>query len=140
VLDTPHTVDDFTIVGLDEADEVFLVCDMLLPTIRHTIRAVEVFHELEYKPEKIRFIVNRYYDSHQVSLDEVVQHVNLPLHWLIPYDSQVVITSLNSGQMLEVADSESPAARSLMALAQNTAGVAPRPRQKKKRGLFNWVR
>jgi len=140
VLDMPHVVDDASIVGLDEADEVFLICDMLLPTIRNSIHAVEVFHELEYKSEKLRFIVNRYYDSHQVSLDEIVEHVNLPLHWLVPYDSQVVITSLNSGQMLDVADADSPAARSLMALAQNTAGIPTAQRPKKKRGLLSWVR
>jgi len=140
VLDMPHAVDDTSIVGLDEADEIFLVCDMLLPSVRNTIHAVEVFHELEYKPEKLKFIINRYYDSHQVSLDEIVDHVNLPLHWLVPYDSQVVITSLNSGQMLEVADADSPAARSLMALAQNTAGIPATQRPKKKRGLFSWAR
>jgi pilus assembly protein CpaE len=140
VLDMPHVIDDSCIVGLDESDEILLLCDMLLPTIRHTIRAVEVFRELEYKPDKLKFIVNRCYDSHQVSLDEIVEHVNLPLHWLIPYDSQVVITSLNSGQMLETADSDSHAARSLLALAQNVAGVAPRARPKKKRGLFSWAR
>jgi MinD-like ATPase involved in chromosome partitioning or flagellar assembly len=52
----------------------------------------------------------------------------------------VVITSLNSGQMLDVADADSPAARSLMALAQNTAGIPTAQRPKKKRGLFSWVR
>ncbi|KPK65594.1 MAG: hypothetical protein AMK73_02535 [Planctomycetes bacterium SM23_32] len=140
VLDMPHSVDDCSLVGLDEADEIFLVCDMVLPAIRNTIQAVEVFHELEYKPDKLKLIINRFYDSDQVSLDEVVEHVKLPLFWLIPYDSQVVITSLNSGQMLEAADAESPAAHSLMALAQHTVGLAPSVRPKKKRGLFSWVR
>ncbi len=140
VLDMPHVIDDSCIVGLDEADEILLLCDMLLPTIRHTIRAVEIFKELEYKADKLKLVINRCYDSHQVSLDEIVEHVNLPLHWLVPYDSRVVITSLNAGQMLDVADSDSPAARSLLALAQTTAGVATRTKPKKRRGLFSWAR
>ncbi len=140
VLDMPHVVDDCSIVGLDEADEILLVCDMVLPAIRNAIHAVEVFHELEYKHEKIKLVINRFYDSDQVSLDEIVDHVNLPLHWLIPYDSQMVIYSLNSGELLAVSDTQSQAAQSLLALAQHTAAVVPRPVARRKRGLFSWVK
>jgi pilus assembly protein CpaE len=140
VLDMPHVIDDCSIVGLDEADEVFLVCDMVLPSIRHAIHTLSIFHELEYKPEKLKLIINRFYDSDQVTLDEIVDHVKLPIHWLIPYDSRVVITSLNSGQMIDAADADSQAAHSLVALAQHTAGIAPRMQPRKKRGLFSWVR
>ncbi|MFO7955989.1 MAG: AAA family ATPase [Candidatus Brocadiia bacterium] len=140
VLDMPHLIDDCSIVGLDEADEIFLVCDMVLPAIRNTIRALETFLELDYKREKIRFIINRFYDSDQVSLDEIVEHVDLPVHWLIPYASESVITSLNSGQTLEECDPDSAVALSLTALAQHTAGVKPHVKRKKKRGLFSWAR
>ena len=39
--------DDRFLLGyhLDEADEIFLVCDMVLPTIRQTIRALQVFED-----------------------------------------------------------------------------------------------
>jgi pilus assembly protein CpaE len=140
LLDMPHVIDDSSIVGLDEADEVLLVCDMVLPSIRHVIHSLEVFHELEYKQDKIRLVINRFYDSSEVTLDEVVEHVKVPIHWLVPYDSNLVITSLNSGQMLEVADADSQIAHSLMALAQHTAGMAPQLKPKKRRGLFSWVR
>jgi pilus assembly protein CpaE len=140
ILDMPHAVDDLSVVGLDEADEVFIVSDMVLPSIRNTIRALEAFYELEYKREKLKFIINRFYDSHQISLDEVVDHVNLPVHWLIPYDSEVVISSLNSGQMLDVTDPDSQVGHSLLALAQHTAGMAPKERPKKKRGFLSWAR
>jgi pilus assembly protein CpaE len=140
VLDMPHVVDDCAIVGLDEADEILLLCDMVLPSIRNTIHAVEVFHELDYKSDKLKFVINRFYDSDQVSLDEIVEHVSLPLHWLIPYDSKVIITSLNSGQVLGATGSDSQATHSLMALAQHTAGASVRKSPKKKRGIFSWVR
>ncbi len=140
VLDLPHAVDDCSIVGLDEADEILLVCDMVLPSIRNTIRALEMFYELEYKREKVRLIINRFYDSDQVTLDEIVEHVNLPLHWLVPYDSRVATTCLNSGQMLQESAPDSEVGRSLLALAQHSAGITPKPGRKKKRGLFSWAR
>jgi pilus assembly protein CpaE len=140
VLDMPHAVDDCSIVGLDEADLILLVCDMVLPSIRNTIRALEMFYELEYKREKIRLVVNRFYDSEQVTLDEIVEHVNLPLHWLVPYDSRSATTCLNSGQMLQESTPDSEIGHSLLALAQHSAGITPKPARKRKRGLFSWAR
>jgi pilus assembly protein CpaE len=140
VLDMPHSVDERSIVGLDEADEILLVCDMILPSIRHAIHALELFHELEYKQDKVKLVINRFYDSSEVTLDEVVEHVKVPIHWLVPYDSNLVITSLNSGQMLDVADPDSQVARSVLALAQHSAGLSPQVKPKKRRGLFSWVR
>lgn len=140
VLDLPHAIDDVAIVGLDEADEIFLVCDMVLPTIRNVIRALEVFDELEYKRDKLRLIVSRYYESHEVSLDEISQHIGLPIHWLVPYDSRAAIRALNSGQLLDVAQPDSQAAHSLVALAQHVAGVTAKAHTKKRRGFFGWSR
>ncbi len=140
VMDMPHSIDDVSIVGLDEADEIYLVCDMVLPSIRNTIRALETFYELEYPRDKIRLLINRFYDSDQVSLDEITEHVNLPLHWLIPYDTEAVVISLNSGQLLEESGPGSQVTQSLRALAQHTAGLSVRPKKKKKRRLFSWAR
>ncbi len=140
ILDLPHAIDDYSVVGLDEADEIFLLCEMLLPSIRRTIRVLETFKELGYKHDKVKLIVNRYYDSREVTLDEIVEHVDQPLHWLIPYSSEQVISSLNSGQTLDVLDPDGQVARSLVALARHTAGLPPTPKERKKKGLFNWVR
>jgi len=141
ILDIPHQIVETSIVGLDEADEILLVCDMVLPSVRVTIRALETFDELEYKRDRFRLIVNRHYDSHQISLDEIVQHVKLPIYWLVPYDSQAAISSLNGGQTMDVACPDSEAAHSLVALAQHTAGIVPKAKSaRKRRGFFSWGR
>lgn len=136
ILDPPHIVDSHSIVGLDLADEVFLLCDLTLPALRNTIRTVEVFRQLEYKKDKLRLIVNRYYDSDQVSLQELSQHVDLPIHWVIPYDSQTAIHAANSGQTFEDVAPGSDLARSMTALARHAAGLAVRGEKKKKFSLF----
>jgi pilus assembly protein CpaE len=140
ILDMPHIIDDTSLVGLDEADEIFLVCDMVLTSIRNTIRALEAFKELEYKRDKMRLIINRYYDSHQVSLEEIQRHVDLPIYWLIPYDTETAVKALNSGQTFDGADPDSDLAHSVVALAQHTIGVTPRGLERKKKGLFSWTR
>lgn len=140
VLDLPHAIDDCSVVALDEADEIFLLCEMVLPSIRRTIRVLETFAELGYKRDKIKLIINRYYDNREVSLDEIAKHVNQPVHWLIPYDSRSVISALNSGQTLDLVAPDSQAARSLTALARTTAGLSAVSKRKRRRGILSWVR
>jgi pilus assembly protein CpaE len=140
VLDMPHLIDDCALVGLDVADDILLLCDMVLPSITNTKRALETFGQLEYRREKLKLVVNRFYKSDDISLDLISQHVQLPVYWLVPYASEPVIMSLNSGQTLEECSPGSPAALSLMALAQNVAGLKPTVKPKRRRGLFSWAR
>ena len=139
-LDLPHGLDSVALAALDVAGQILVVCDMTLPAIQHTIRAVEQFQELEYKKEKIKLVINRYYDTSQISLQEISEHVRLPVHWIVPYDSEVAIGAANSGQTLDAAGADSEVARSVVALAKHTAGIAAAEPKKKKLSLFSWKR
>ena len=134
-LDLPHSVDAMTMAGLDVADDVLIVCNMTLPSIQNTIRAVETFHQLDYKKAKLKLIVNRYYDGDQISLREVSEHIQLPVFWVVPYDSPTAISAANSGQTLNDTDANSQASQSLLALAQQMAGIEVK---KPKRKLFGF--
>jgi len=137
VLDLPHHFDAHTIATLDQADTTLLICDMTLPAIQNTIRAVQMFRELDYKKAKLKLVINRYYDSDQVSIQEVSEHVQIPVFWLIPYDSPLAISAANSGHTFTDVDAGSQAAQSMLALAQQIAGLdSTKPAKKKRRGLF----
>ena len=140
-LDLPSSLDDLLVVNLDACDEIILVSDMMLPTVRNTIRARELFKRLDYKKDKTKLVVNRYYDSDHISLQEIVQNVGLPIHWLVPYDSQVAIKAANAGKpIFEVAE-DTDIARSLMDLARATAGLTVKTKRKKRRfSLLGWGR
>ena len=140
-LDLPTAVDDLLVVNLDACDEILLVCDMMLPTIRNTIRARELFKKLDYKKEKTKLVVNRYYDSDNISLQEIVQNVGLPIHWVVPYDSQVAIKAGNAGKPIYAVAEDTDLSRSLMDLARATAGLQVKSKPKKKRfSLLGWGR
>ncbi len=138
ILDIPHQLDTLSLAGLDSADQVFILCDMLLPTIHNTQRTVELLEELEYSKSKLKLIINRFYRSDDISVEEISQHVQLPVHWLLPYDSPLAIEAANEGQALDQVDAKSELARSLVALAQDMAGVEIKPKKKKKFSLFGW--
>ena len=123
IVDLPHALETATLAGLDAADQVYLICDMTLPAIHNTKRIVDVFRELEIKKSRLKLIVNRYYDSDQISLQELSNHIQLPIYWVIPYDSSVAIAAVNSGRAFDRVDEGSEAAMSLVALAQDTAAM-----------------
>jgi len=135
-LDLPHSLDTMTIAALDAADQVFILCDMMLPTIHNTKQVVEMFKELEYKKTKLKLVINRYYDSDEISLQEISEHIQLPVYWVIPYDSVVSIAAVNSGRTFKDVDESSQAAKSLMALSHELAGVPAQQPRKKKFSLF----
>jgi len=136
ILDLPHTLDPLSMAGLDAADQVLLVCDMLVPTIQNTKRTAEVFRDLGLPNSKLKLVINRYYDSSDVSLQQISEHVQLPVYWVIPYDSPVAIASANSGRTFDEVDARCDLSRSMAMLAQELAGVQSKEKGKKKFALF----
>jgi pilus assembly protein CpaE len=136
-LDLPHAMDNWCIAGLDAADQVFLLCDMMLTTIHNTRRVAQMFKDLDFDKSKLKLIINRFYDSDQISLQEISQHMQLPIYWVIPNDPIVAINAVNSGRTFDDVDDDSQLTQSLIALAQEIAGIEIKKPPKKKFGLFS---
>jgi len=134
-MDLSHSIDGLTLLSMDLADEVFVLCDMVLPGIRNTIRAVKMFKELDYDKSKLKLVINRYYKDAQVSLEEASEYIGLPIYWLVPYDSQVAIAAANSGQGFFEASRASQVSESVQALARDIAGLSVK-KPTRKRGIF----
>ena len=136
-LDLPHTMDSWCIAGLDAADQVLLLCDMMLTTIHNTRRVAQMLRDLDFEKSKLKLIINRYYDSDQISLQEISQHMQLPIYWVIPNDAVVATTAVNSGRTFEEVDPSSQASQSIVALAREISGVQAQKPAKKKFSLFS---
>ncbi|MFP4026884.1 MAG: CpaE family protein [Candidatus Brocadiia bacterium] len=136
LLDLPHKLNAITVAGLDAADQVFLLCDMMLPSIHNTKQAIDTLTELDYKPSQLKLIINRYYDSDEISLQEISEHLQLPLYWVLPYDSPLAIAAVNSGRSFREVDEKSEATLGLVALAHEMAGVEMKQKRKKRFSLF----
>ena len=136
ILDLSHGLDSLTLAGLDSADQVLLICDMMVPTIHNTKLIVDTFRELDSGRSKLKLIVNRYYEGSQISLQQISDHTQLPVYWVIPYDSAVAISAVNSGKSFADVDGSSEAAKSLAALARELAGVEGEVKSKRKFSLF----
>lgn len=138
-LDLSTVVDDMLVVNLDACDQIMMVCDMMLPTVRNAIRARELFKKLDYKKDKIKLVVNRFYDSDHISLQEIVENVKLPIHWVVPYDSETAMKAANAGKTFSDIDDSTDVSRSLIDLARVTAGLEVESKKKRKKfSLLSW--
>jgi len=126
VIDPQHTFDSITLAALDQCDEIVLVLTLDIPAIRSTQRALEIFDRLGYPRKKIRIVVNRWSKQIDLDLREVEKFLGEPVIGFIPSDYQVAVTSINLGQPLVIADSNSKIAQEIRGVSQRLAvGVAP---------------
>jgi len=136
LVDLPHGLEPLTIAVLDTADRVLVVCDMTVPSVQNTKRAVDTLAEVEINKSKFKLVVNRYYEGADISLQRISEHLQMPIYWTIPYDSTVAVTAVNSGLAFEDADAHSELARSMVALAADLAGMEVKERPRKRFALF----
>ncbi|HOX37050.1 MAG TPA: hypothetical protein PL033_03590 [Candidatus Brocadiia bacterium] len=133
VADVAHIIDDRTVVALDVSDSILILCDMLVPTIRNTQQALELFRRLEYKADKMKVVINRFYKSDTVGLKEISKVLNMPVYWVIPYDTQTAVKAIDGGTALTVVNEGSGLTNSILTLSQHLGGLPIRESQSKKK-------
>lgn len=96
IVDTPPFFNDINLAILDVSDQILLITNLELPTIKNTRLSLEIFDSLHYK-EKVKLVINR-------STEEMgIQKVDLEstLEWFavssIPTDSRLVTSAVNRG-------------------------------------------
>jgi pilus assembly protein CpaE len=122
-IDLSRTFDEFTVRALDASDHILTVFTADIPSISNTLRCLDAFKRMEYSPEKVLPIVNRYTNSSSPALEELGKTMQYPLFWKIPnQDYATVINSINQGIPLSAAAPRSPASQSFIALAARLNG------------------
>lgn len=131
LLDIARNLDTLSIRALDRADRIFPVLQASLPYIRNATRLLSVFRSLNYPPEKIELIVNRYERSGDISLDDIRRSLGeVSLH-AVPNSYKEVTASVNQGSpLMEIARSN-PVTRSLADFA-----LSLNPKPDESRGLL----
>lgn len=123
VIDLAHFFDEVTLAALDLADEILLVLNPEITTIRSAQRALMVFDRLDYPREKVRVVANRW-EKKSLSLDwgQIERFLGKCAVSFIPNDSQAVVNSINLGEPLVKKSPSSPVSLEVKRLAQALAG------------------
>jgi pilus assembly protein CpaE len=126
LLDLSRNVDDLSIKALDRAHNIFLVMQTMLPHIRNASRMMTVFRSLGYPQDKVELIVNRYWKSGEIGLDDIRASLGLTKMRTIPNGYKDVARAVNQGQPLARVAKSSPVLKSIGELAQS---LLPKPGQ-----------
>lgn len=122
VLDSGHQFDARTIAALDAADIILVVFLLDLPTIRSTLRCLEILQRLGYSEEKVKLVLNRHSPKDAISLKEAQTTLGHPVYWSLPNDFDSVISAINQGQPVFDVAEHSQLSQSILKLVGAISG------------------
>lgn len=123
VIDLAHLFDEVTLAALDQADNILLVLNTEIMSIRSAQRALTVFDRLDYPREKVRVIANRW-DKKLLSLNwaQIERFLGKCSVSFVPDDSRAVVNSINLGEPLVEKSPSAPISMEIRRLAQILTG------------------
>lgn len=126
VLDMNRMLDSVTLKALDLADHIYPVLQLTVPYLDKAKRMKEIFHELNYSENKVRWIVNRYGTEEELNITDANQ-ILAEAFWKVPNDHRHVSLSVNQGIPIVQLAPKSPCAKSLSEWAASMLSVAEKP-------------
>jgi pilus assembly protein CpaE len=126
VVDTPKTFTPATLTAFEQADQIYLVSNVDLPSLRNIKRCLPLLDRITggRMSEKVRLVVNRHNSSaNEISLDEVERTLGLKIFWKLGNDYETVIRSINTGEPLVLEARSSDFAKDLKALGAELTGL-----------------
>lgn len=121
VVDAGRSLDAAGVCALDMADAILCVMQMGLPFVRNARRLLEVFHSLEYQPEKTCLVVNRLAKSGDLTLEDVKKALRRDVEFTVPNHYSAVSNAINLGVPLLKAQRGNPVAKALIEMSQRLA-------------------
>ncbi|MBA2724227.1 MAG: AAA family ATPase [Methylibium sp.] len=123
VLDVGRSIDALSLQALDQATSIFPVLQLSLPQARDAKRLRALFRSLEYSPQKISWLVNRYQKGGDITLESLQQTLGSEGLRTIPNHFAAVSAAVNQGVPIDRLSRNNPVARALQKLAASIAPV-----------------
>ncbi len=126
VVDTSKSFTPPTLATFEQADSVFLVTNVDLPSLRNITRCLPLLERMGQVKEDdwLRIVVNRYQASDPITLKEIEKTLGIPVYWTLANDYESVMNSINSGKPVVLSD-KSAFARDMKAFVADVTGTAP---------------
>lgn len=95
LVDTAAAISEITLACLEASDQIMVIVNQDLPTLRHTRINLEILEKLNLT-EKTKLILNKA-RTDGLKIKDLEKHVNFSLTATLPDDSEVVLNSINKG-------------------------------------------
>jgi pilus assembly protein CpaE len=97
VIDAGSQVNSCTVAALYTADQMFLVANPDVPSIRNSQRLLDKIRQLGAAGDRIRILLNRMAEPFPIPPKQIEGALGHPIHHTFPSDYKTVSTALNSG-------------------------------------------
>jgi pilus assembly protein CpaE len=98
-------------VAVYAADTIYLVANPDIACIRNANRLMDRMGQLGAGRDRVRVLLNRMSDRHQIGPKQIETTLGLSLHMIFPSDYEVVASALNSGVPLTMSNHSELAAQ-----------------------------
>jgi len=92
-----------TVAALYSADQMFLVANPDVPSVRNAQRLLDRVRQLGACGERVRVLLNRFAEPSQILPKQIEAALGHPIHHTFPSDYKTVSAALNSGVPLALA-------------------------------------
>ena len=97
VIDAGSQINSCTVAALYTADQMFLVANPDVPSVRNAQRLLERVRELGACGERVRLLLNRAAEPYPIPPKQIESALGHPIHHTFPSDYKIVSAALNSG-------------------------------------------
>jgi pilus assembly protein CpaE len=97
VVDGGSQINSCTVSGMYTADQLFLVANPDVPSVRNAQRLLDRVRQLGACGERVRLLLNRAAEPFPIPPKQIEGALGHPIHHTFPSDYKTVSTALNSG-------------------------------------------
>jgi pilus assembly protein CpaE len=128
VIDLPRQIDALTSTILERADNVVIVMQESLTSIRDAKRLLQIVQrDLAVLDARIHIIVNRHQDKSAISLADLRDALKISSFLLVPNDFKRVMHAINTGVSLLENEKHAAVTKAILKIAIKLSGEAQTP-------------
>ncbi len=126
IVDSSKSFTAPTLATFEQADGVFLVTNVNLPSLRNITRCLPLLERMGSVKDDdwLRILVNRYQPSDPITLKEIEKTLGISVFWTLSNDFEAVMGSINQGKPIVLHDHSSPYAKDLKGFVSALSGVS----------------
>lgn len=121
IVDTSSIFDEKTFTILDLSDLILFPTMVNIPAIRNCQKCLNLFNNLEYDPQKIKVILNRYMENDEIKAEDVEMAIKKQIYWKIPNNYFTLMSAINKGVVVSKINQEANISQSYRNLALHLA-------------------
>ena len=103
LIDAGSQINSCTVAALYAADQMFLVANPDVPSVRNAQRLLDRVRQLGACGERVRVLLNRAAEPFPIPPKQIESALGHPIHQMFPSDYRTVSTAMNSGVPLSLA-------------------------------------